>query len=88
MLHRQTANGICLFYTGGSTNMFILFNSNLELVYKYDINSLYSTIMQNKNFPINKPTYFEGNIHKYNIKAFGFFYCEIEASTDLMHPLI
>jgi len=88
MLYGQTANDIRLSYTGGSTDMFIPFNSNLELVYGYDINSLYPAVMQNKNFPIGNPTYFKGDIRKYDVEAFGFFHCKVEAPTDLMHPLI
>lgn len=88
MLYGQTAKNIRLSYTGGSTDMFIPFNSNLELVYGYDINSLYPAVMQNKNFPIGKPTYFEGDIRKYDAEAFGFFQCKVEAPTDLIHPII
>ena len=88
ILYGQIANDIHLSYTGGLTDMFILFNSNLKLVYRYNINSLYSTIMQNKNFSIGKPTYFEEDIHKYDIEVFGFFYCKVEAFTNLIHLLI
>ena len=88
MLFRKTANNIRLSYTGGSTDIFIPFNSNLELVYGYDINSLYPAVMKDKNFPIDKPTYFEGDIRKYDAEAFGFFHCKVEALTDLIHPII
>jgi len=88
MLYGQTAKNIRLSYTGGSTDMFIPFNSNLELVYGYDINSLYPAVMQNKNFPIGNPTYFEGDIRKYDAESFGFFQCKVVAPTDLNHPII
>jgi len=42
ILYGQIANDIHLSYTGGLTDMFILFNSNLKLVYGYDINLLLS----------------------------------------------
>lgn len=35
-----------------------------------------SSVIQNKNLPICKSTYFKGNIRKYNSKAYGFFYCK------------
>jgi len=88
MLFGKTANDIRLSCTGGSTDIFIPFNSNLELVYGYDINSLYPAIMKDKNFPLDKPTYFEGDICKYDAKAFSFFHCKVEAPTDLIHPII
>jgi len=88
MLFGKTASDIRLSYTGGSTDMFIPCNSNLELVYGYDINSLYPAVMKDKNFPIGKPTYFEGDIRKYDAEAFGFFHCKVEAPSDLIHPII
>jgi len=88
MLSGQIAKDIRLSYTGGSTDMFIPQNLNNELVYGYDINSLYPSVMQNKNFPIGKPTYFEGDIRKYKNEAFGFFYCKVEAPNNLIHPII
>jgi len=88
MLYGQIAKDIRLSYTGGSTDMFIPYNSNLELVYGYDINSLYPAVMKDKNFPIGNPTYFEGDIRKYDAEAFGFFHCKVEAPIELIHPII
>ena len=50
----------------GSTDMFIPYNLNNKLVYKYDINSLYLFVIQNKNLPISKLIYFKGDTRKYN----------------------
>lgn len=72
MLSGQIGSEIRKSYTGGATDMFIPCNSDNELVYAYDINSLYPSVMKDKFYPIGKPTYFEGNIRKYNPDAFGF----------------
>jgi len=88
MLSGQINKDIRLSYTGGSTDMFIPHNLDNELVYGYDINSLYPSVMQNKNLPIGKPTYFEGDIRKYNPEAYGFFYCKVETPINLIHPII
>jgi hypothetical protein len=88
MLSGQTANQIRLSYTGGSTDMFIPSNNLKELVYCYDINGLYAYVMKQFLMPVGKPTYFEGDIRKYQQDAFGFFYCKITAPDNLQHPII
>jgi len=88
MLTGQINKDIRLSYTGGSTDMFIPQNIDNELVYAYDINSLYPSVMKSRNFPIGKPTYFEGDIRKYNHEAYGFFYCKVETPNNLLHPII
>ena len=75
-------------YTGGATDMFIPSNEVGELVYGYDVNSLYPYVMANFEVPIGKPIYFEGDIRKYQPEAFGFFYCEIITPDYLEHPII
>jgi DNA polymerase type B, organellar and viral len=59
-------------YTGGSTDMYIPTNLTNELVYAYDVNSLYPSEMANYPMPVGKPTYFEGDFRKINPEAFGF----------------
>ena len=80
-------------YTGGKTEMYIPFNQNDNQLldnnlYYIDVNSLYPSVMKNNDFPVGKPTYFEGDIRKINNEAFGIFYCEIESPEYLEHPII
>ena len=82
---------IKLSYTGGSCDMykpiFKKENKN-QLLYYYDVNSLYPFVMKINPMPIGKPTYFEGEIRKYNPNAFGFFYCNIISPKYLEHPIL
>lgn len=87
-LSGKISKNIKLSYTGGSTDMFIPSNNKDELVYAYDVNSLYPSVMLNNPMPIGKPTYFEGDIRKTNHDAFGFFYCKITTPTNLEHPIL
>jgi hypothetical protein len=75
-------------YTGGSTDMFIPKNPLGTLIYAYDVNSLYPSVMVNNPYPIGSPTYFEGNILLTEPDAFGFFYCKITSPNDLKHPIL
>lgn len=89
MISGQIAKNIRLSYTGGSTDMFIPSNSGKnELVYCYDINSLFPSAMADYPMPIGKPTYFEGDIRKYKPDAFGFFYCRVTTPKNLEHPIL
>jgi DNA polymerase type B, organellar and viral len=72
-------------YTGGSTEMFIPFGTN---VYGYDVNSLYPTVMKKEYMPVGNITFFEGDIRKVDKKAFGFFEVEITAPDNIKHPII
>jgi DNA polymerase type B, organellar and viral len=72
-------------YTGGSTEMFIPFGTN---VYGYDVNSLYPTVMKNQYMPIGNITFFEGDIREVDKKAFGFFEVEITAPDNIKHPIL
>jgi len=59
--------------------MYIPTNSGKEeLVYCYDINSLFLSVMAEYPMLIGKATYFEGDIRKYNSDAFGFFIVELQ----------
>lgn len=75
-------------YIGGATDMYIPTNSEKELVYGYDINSLYPYIMANFPMPTGNLNYFEGNIRKIDPNAFGFFYCNITTPSNLLHPIL
>ena len=72
MLLEQISSEIRKSYIGGAINMFILYNSDNELVYTCDINLLYLSVIKDKFYSIDKPTYFKENIRKYNSDAFSF----------------
>ena len=82
-------------YTGGRVDVFKAHNSitpqptdkNIELYY-YDVNALYPFIMSTLDMPTGKPIAFTGNILKYEPDAKGFFYCDIEASEQLLCPTL
>jgi DNA polymerase type B, organellar and viral len=57
-------------------------------LFAYDVNSLYPSMMKNFDMPIGKPTFFEGDIRKFNKNAFGFFFCNILAPENLNEPII
>jgi hypothetical protein len=75
-------------YTGGSVDVYIPKPKKGELIYVYDVNSLYPSQMASQLMPVGSPTYFIGNIRKINPNAFGFFYCNIIAPDNLNHPIL
>ena len=81
----QIEKDIRLSYTGGACDMYIPEGVSL---FAYDVNSLYPSVMLNSLMPIGNPTYFEGNIRAIDQNAFGFFYCEITAPDNLVHPIL
>ena len=66
MLSGKIFKNLQLSYTGGATDMYIPTNLKNEKVYCYDVNALYPSVMLNNPMPLGKPTYFEGDIRKYN----------------------
>jgi len=88
MISGQVYNDIKKSYTGGAVDMYIPKNPNGKKLYAYDVNSLYPYIMNNYKLPIGSPTYFEGDIIKYDPDAFGFFNCKITCPDNLKHPII
>jgi len=88
MLSGKIADNIRQSYTGGSVDMYIPKLIKNKKMFVYDVNSLYPSIMKDKEYPIGTPTYFEGNILKIDINAFGFFFCKITAPKDLLHPIL
>jgi hypothetical protein len=97
-LHGITEQNIRESYTGGAVDVYkphnrltsFLINDNVqyETLYYYDVNGLYPTVMANNLMPIGKPTFFEGNITKFDPNAYGFFYCKISSPTYLEHPIL
>ena len=89
MLSGQVSNDIRQGYTGGSCDMFISTPSIKDTkIYAYDVNSLYPYVMSKFKMPTGSPTYFSGDITKYNKDAFGFFYCNITTPEKLDHPIL
>jgi hypothetical protein len=75
-------------YTGGAVDMYIPKSNPGVKIKCYDVNSLYPSQMESKMLPIGVPTFFEGNILKFDKNAFGFFYCRIIAPDDILHPIL
>jgi hypothetical protein len=88
MIHGDIYNHVKMSYTGGGTDMYIPSNPDNELVYGYDVNSLYPSVMKNYDMPVGNVTYFEGDIKKYDPNAFGFFYCQVKTPSNLNHPIL
>jgi len=86
MVYNQIKPG----YTGGAVDMYIPQNDDAagELVYVYDVNSLYPYVMSNCVMPIGAPRYFEGDIRKIDKDAYGFFYCKIKTPAYLDQPIL
>jgi DNA polymerase type B, organellar and viral len=87
-LSGKVFNEIKKSYTGGAVDMYIPFNNENEIIYGYDVNSLYPYVMKNNPMPIGNMNYFEGNIRKFDPNAFGFFCCNIETPNYLEHPIL
>jgi hypothetical protein len=87
-LSGQVAKDIRQSYTGGVVDMYIPENKEGTKLYAYDVNSLYPSVMLNKDMPVGKPILFEGDITKIEPDAFGFFYCKIVTPDNLKHPII
>jgi DNA polymerase elongation subunit (family B) len=87
-LSGQIAKDIRMSYTGGACDMYIPKAEKDTTIYAYDVNSLYPSVMRNNAMPIGNPTFFKGDIRKIDFKAFGFFFCNITAPENLLHPII
>ena len=88
MMSGDIANYIRQGYTGGACVMYIPRPINNCKIFGYDVNALYPTVMSKNKLPIGNPTYFSGDITKFNKNAFGFFYCNITTPDELKHPII
>lgn len=62
--------------------------TNQDLLYCYDVNSLYPKVMHSKELPTGNLYYFEGDIFKFKPDALGFFYVKVTAPKDLESPII
>ena len=72
-------------YTGGAVDAYIPEGEN---VFCYDVNSLYPYVMSKFDMPVGSPTFFHGDITKYQPDAFGFFKVEVTCPENLQHPII
>ena len=59
-----------------------------ENLYYYDVNSLYPTMMAKFPMPVGKPVAFEGDIRSVRPSAQGIFYCIIQTTRYLKHPVL
>ena len=87
-LSRKHVDNIRSGYTGGAVDMYIPISKKNEVVYHYDVNSLYPSSMLKQMMPIGKVKFFTGDIFKFNPDAFGFFFCKIEAPDKIKHPIV
>jgi DNA polymerase type B, organellar and viral len=87
-LSGQIAKDIRQSYTGGAIDMYIPKAPEGVKIYGYDVNSLYPYVMKEFDMPTGKPIQFYGDIRKYELDAFGFFYCKIIAPNNLKHPIL
>jgi len=75
-------------YTGGAVDVYIPKNKDNELLYYYDVNGLYPSVMLNNPMPTGQPVAFLGDIRQVDPNAFGFFYCKITSPEYLEHPIL
>ncbi|KAJ3780136.1 B type DNA polymerase [Lentinula aff. detonsa] len=75
-------------YYGGAVDVYIHKSDINQLVYRYDVNSLYPYVMKNFYMPTGNPQYFEGDIYLIKNKPFGFFEVEVESPKYLEHPIL
>ena len=69
-------------------DVYIPQNKNNEILYFYDVNSLYPSVMLNNPMPTGQPVAFLGDIRQVDPNAFGFFYCKITSPEYLEHPIL
>lgn len=78
-------------YLGGAVDTFKPFyyqKEDKEVIYCYDYNSLYPSVMQQIPLPCGNISYFEGDILSIKDRPNGFFYCICETPKDIKHPII
>nr|QWO71395.1 DNA polymerase [Termitomyces sp. K1Ag] len=83
-------------YSGGMVDVYKPFPDKGVKIYRYDVNSLYPSVMKNDNMPVGDPIYFEGDISLISIgtgydlitNPFGFFEVEVTAPKSIRIPLL
>jgi hypothetical protein len=72
-------------YTGGHTDVYKTYGEN---IHRYDVNSLYPFVMSKFPSPVGAPSYFEGDITKFEENPFGFFEVEVTSPSNMERPLL
>jgi hypothetical protein len=72
-------------YTGGSVDVYKPVGKNVN---RYDVNSLYPSVMSKFASPVGKITKFNGDILKYQENPFGFFFVNIKTPEYLHIPIL
>jgi hypothetical protein len=74
-------------YTGGSVDVYKAYGKD---IYRYDVNSLYPSVMKNYPSPTGKIYRFKGNIleHPKGEDSFGFFNVKVSAPDNLNVPIL
>jgi hypothetical protein len=85
LIHGELYNDLKKAYTGGSVDVY---KSHGRKVNRYDVNSLYPSVMRDNPMPTSFPTYFEGDIFLKETKPFGIFEVEIIAPEKLDIPIL
>ena len=84
-------------FYGGHVDMYIPRNKSGELIYHYDVNSLYPYSMKSYKYPISYFGYFKGdirymndyvNFYNDNTKYVGFYKVIVNAPSGLLHPIL
>lgn len=79
---------------GGHVDMYIPANQPGELLYQYDVNSLYPSEMKAQKYPNTIIAYFKGDITNLSEYAklysenLGFFKVRVKAPKNILHPLL
>jgi len=72
-------------YYGGPVDVYKPHGKN---IYRYDVNSLYPSVMEPFDMPVGNPITFEGDITKVDPNAFGFFKVKVKTPKYLEHPIL
>nr|YP_010470509.1 hypothetical protein N4M07_mgp055 [Inonotus hispidus]UVF37997.1 hypothetical protein [Inonotus hispidus] len=94
VLFGKVYNDISQAYYGGHVDMYIPTNPEGELVYQYDVNSLYPYSMKTYKYPTSILAYFKGNIEKmaeYNKmfkSSLAILKVRVVAPENIEHPIL
>lgn len=78
-------NNIVKSYTGGSVDVFKPLGNNVN---RYDVNSLYPSVMAKLPSPVGNIKLFKGNPFDFIEKPFGFFKVRVEAPLAMNVPIL